>query len=121
MYLVENGWITRVLHMPGRTGQIGSLALAGDFLCVGSLIFERSDQDLIARIEASVFRLPMPDFCKLMALHPWLTKALVWAHEHEEALPAEGIVLLGRCVSKQRLAQVLCKLVARPDLSDRPP
>ena len=49
LYLVEDGWIMRVRHMPGGTRQIVNIALAGDFLCFGSLMFERSDFDIICQ------------------------------------------------------------------------
>jgi CRP-like cAMP-binding protein len=121
MYIVEDGWMMRVRHMPGGTRQIVNLALAGDFLCFGSLMFERSDYDIIAKTEASVLRLVTPDFRTLMDRHPGLAEALVWANAHEESLLAERVVSLGRRDSTQRLAHVLCELLARLELTDRPP
>lgn len=120
IYLVEDGWLLRVRHMPGGERQIVNLALAGDFLCFGSLMFERSEYDIIAKTEASVCRLVTPDLRTLMTRYPGLAEMLVWANVHEEALLAERIVSLGRRDSTQRLAHVLCELVARLKLINQP-
>ena len=56
----------------------------------------------------------------MMARYPGLVEALVWSNAHEEALLAERVVSLGRRDSTQRLAHVLCELVSRLELTDRP-
>jgi CRP-like cAMP-binding protein len=120
LYIVEDGWILRVRHMPGGARQIVNIALAGDLLCYNSLLFECSDYDVIAKTDASVARLVTPDFRTMIARYPGLAEAMLWAAVHEEALLAERIVSLGRRDSTQRLAHVLCEIVARLELIDRP-
>jgi CRP-like cAMP-binding protein len=53
-----------------------------------------------------------------MKRHPGLAEALVWSNVHEEALLAERVVSLGRRDATQRLAHVLCEIVARLELID---
>jgi CRP-like cAMP-binding protein len=118
MYLVEDGWVLRVRHMPDGGRQIVSIALAGDFLCYGLLMFERSEFDIVAKTPASLWRLETNDFRTVMKRHPGLAEALVWSNVHEEALLAERVVSLGRRDATQRLAHVLCEIVARLELID---
>jgi CRP-like cAMP-binding protein len=55
----------------------------------------------------------------MMERHPGLAEALVWSNAHEEALLAERVVSLGRRDATQRLAHILCEIVARLALIDR--
>ncbi len=52
----------------------------------------------------------------MMTRHPGLAEALMWSNAHEEALLAERVVSLGRRDATQRLAHVLCEIVARLEL-----
>src|SRR5262245_6843110 len=49
LYLIEDGWVLRARYLPGGSRQIVNFALPGDFLCFNSLMFERSDFDLVAK------------------------------------------------------------------------
>jgi CRP-like cAMP-binding protein len=118
LYLVEDGWMLRVRHMPDGGRQIISIALSGDFLCYGLLMFERSEFDIVAKTPASLWRVETSDFRTLMKRHPGLAEALVWSNVHEEALLAERVVSLGRRDATQRLAHVLCEIVSRLELID---
>lgn len=120
LYLVESGWIFRMRHMPGGGRQIVSIALPGDFLCYESLMFACSDFDLCAKTSASVFRLATPDIRTLLKKYQGLAEALVWSTSHEEGLLAERVVSLGRRDSTERLAHLLCEIVARLELIDGP-
>lgn len=119
MYLVEDGWILRARYLPGGTRQIVNVALPGDFLCYNMMMFERAEFDLVAKTAASLWKLPIKDFRTMMQRHPGLAEALVWSNAHEEALLAERVVSLGRRDAMQRLAHVLCELVARLELIDK--
>ena len=48
----------------------------------------------------------------MMAWHPGLAEALVWSNAREEALLAERVVSLGGRDAIQRLAHLLCELLA---------
>jgi CRP-like cAMP-binding protein len=119
MYLVEDGWILRARYLPGGTRQIVNFALPGDFLCFNMMMFERSEFDLVAKTPASLWKLEVKNFRTMMARHPGLAEALVWANAHEEALLAERVVSLGRRDATQRLSHVLCEIVARLELIDK--
>jgi CRP-like cAMP-binding protein len=119
MYLVDDGWILRARYLPGGTRQIVNVALPGDFLCYNMMMFERAEFDLVAKTAATLWKLPVKDFRTMMARHPGLAEALVWSNAHEEALLAERVVSLGRRDAMQRLAHVLCELVARLELIDK--
>lgn len=118
IYLVEEGWMLRVRHMPDGGRQIISIGLPGDFLCYGILMFQRSEFDIVAKTPAALWKLETVDFKTMMSRHPGLAEALVWSNVHEEALLAERVVSLGRRDATQRLAHVLCEIVARLDLID---
>lgn len=117
-YLVEEGWLLRVRHMPDGGRQIVSIGLPGDFLCYGALMFQRSEFDIVAKTPATVWKLGINDFRTVMQRHPGLAEALVWSNVHEEALLAERVVSMGRRDATQRLAHVLCEIVARLELID---
>jgi len=116
LFIVDDGWMLRVRHMPGGARQIVSVALPGDFLCFDTLMFECSQFDLTAKTDATLSRLETESFRTMMARHPGLAEALVWANAHEEALLAERVVSLGRRDAVQRLAHVLCEIIARLEL-----
>jgi CRP-like cAMP-binding protein len=118
MYLVEEGWMLRVRHMPDGGRQIISIGLPGDFLCYGTLMFQRCEFDIVAKTPAALWKLEVSDFRTMMERHPGLAEALVWSNVHEEALLAERVVSLGRRDATQRLAHVLCEIVARLELVD---
>jgi CRP-like cAMP-binding protein len=119
LYLVEEGWMLRVRHMPDGGRQIISIGLPGDFLCYGALMFQRSEFDIVAKTPAALWRLETNDFRTMMTRHPGLAEALIWSSVHEEALLAERVVSLGRRDATQRLAHVLCEIVARLELIER--
>lgn len=116
IHVLEKGWMVRSRHLMDGGRQIVNVALPADFLCFNTLMFERSQYDLIAKTRVVVSRLQTPGFRTMMARHPGLVEALVWANAHEEALLAERVVSLGRRDATQRLAHVLCEIVARLDL-----
>ena len=119
MYLVDEGWILRARYLPGGGRQIVNFALPGDFLAYNMMMFERSEFDLVAKTAASLWKLEVKSFREMMARYPGLAEALVWSNAHEESLLAERIVSLGRRDATQRLAHVLCEIVARLELIDR--
>jgi CRP-like cAMP-binding protein len=119
LYLLEDGWVLRARYLPGGSRQIVNFALPGDFLCFNSLMFERSDFDLVAKTNASLWELVSKDFRTMMTRHPGLAEALVWSNAHEEALLAERVVSLGRRDATQRMAHILCEIVARLQLIER--
>lgn len=119
MFIVEEGWLLRARYLPGGSRQIVNFALPGDFLCYNMLMFERSEFDIVARTPVSLWELETQNFRQMMTRHPGLAEALVWSNAHEEALLAERVVSLGRRDATQRLAHVLCEIVARLELIER--
>ncbi len=119
MYLLEEGWLLRARFLPGGGRQIVNFALPGDFVNYNMLMFERSEFDLVAKTPASLWKLQIKDFRTMMARYPGLAEALMWSNAHEEALLAERVVSLGRRDATQRMAHILCEIVARLELIDR--
>lgn len=119
MYLVDDGWVLRARYLPDGSRQIVNFALPGDFLNYNSLMFEKSEFDLVARTALSLWKLESQSFRTIMTRHPGLAEALMWSNAHEEALLAERVVSLGRRDATQRLAHVLCEIVARLELIQR--
>ncbi len=119
MYLVEDGWLLRARFLPGGTRQIVNFALPGDFLCYNMLMFERSEFDIVARTPVALWELETKSFRDMMTRHPGLAEALMWSNAHEEALLAERVVSLGRRDATQRLAHVLCEILARLQLIEK--
>jgi CRP-like cAMP-binding protein len=113
MYLIEDGWVLRARYLPGGSRQIVNFALPGDFLNYNMLMFERAEFDLVAKTNVSAWELVVKDFRTTMERHPGLAEALVWSNAHEEALLAERVVSLGRRDATQRMAHILCEIVAR--------
>lgn len=116
MYIVDEGWLLRARYLPGGTRQIVNFALPGDFLCYNMMMFERSEFDIVARTNAVLWELETQSFRAMMQRHPGLAEALMWSNAHEEALLAERVVSLGRRDATERLAHVLCEIVARLQL-----
>ena len=116
MYVVDEGWLLRARYLPGGTRQIVNFALPGDFLCYNLMMFERSEFDIVARTNAVLWELETKSFRGMMQRHPGLAEALMWSNAHEEALLAERVVSLGRRDATERLAHVLCEIVARLQL-----
>jgi CRP-like cAMP-binding protein len=119
LYLVDDGWALRARYLPGGSRQIVNFALPGDFLNFTSLMFQKSEYDLVARTPLALWKLQAKNFREMMARHPGLAEALVWSNAHEEMLLAERVVSLGRRDATQRLAHVLCEIVARLELIQR--
>lgn len=119
LYLIDDGWVLRARYLPGGSRQIINFALPGDFVNFNSLMFTRSEFDLIAKTAVAMWRLEVKNFRETMARHPGLAEALVWSNAHEEALLAERVVSLGRRDATQRLAHVLCEIVARLQLIEQ--
>ncbi len=119
MYLIDDGWVLRARYLPGGSRQIVNFALPGDFLNYNSLMFQRSEFDLVARTDVSLWKLEAQSFRTMIARHPGLAEALMWSNAHEEALLAERVVSLGRRDATERLAHVLCEIVARLELIQR--
>lgn len=119
MYLIDDGWVLRARYLPGGSRQIVNFALPGDFLNYNSLMLQRSEFDLVARTALSLWKLEAQSFRTIMARYPGLAEALMWSNAHEEALLAERVVSLGRRDAMERLAQVLCEIVARLELIQR--
>jgi CRP-like cAMP-binding protein len=119
LYLIEDGWVLRARYLPDGSRQIINFALPGDFLNFNSLMFTRSEFDLLAKTAVTLCRLEVKSFREMMARHPGLAEALVWSNAHEEALLAERVVSLGRRDATQRLAHVLCEIVARLQLIEK--
>lgn len=116
MFIVDDGWLLRARYLPGGTRQIVNFALPGDFLCYNLMMFERSEFDIVARTNASLWEIETRGFRAMMQRHPGLAEALMWSNAHEEALLAERVVSLGRRDATERLAHVLCEIVARLQL-----
>jgi len=119
MYLIDDGWVLRARYLPSGSRQIVNFALPGDFLNYSSLMFAKSEFDLVARTALSLWKLEAQSFRTMMARHPGLAEALMWSNAHEEALLAERVVSLGRRDATERLAHVLCEIVARLELIQR--
>jgi CRP-like cAMP-binding protein len=119
MFLIDEGWVLRARYLPGGSRQIVNFALPGDFLNYNSLMFQRSEFDLVARTDVSLWKLEAQSFRTMIARHPGLAEALMWSNAHEEALLAERVVSLGRRDATERLAHVLCEIVARLQLIER--
>lgn len=121
IHLVDRGWLLRMRIMPDGSRQIVNIAMPGDFLCYNTLMFETSQFDIVAKTAATLSRLHTGSFRTMMQRYPGLAEALVWANAHEESLLAERVVSLGRRDATERLAHVLCEIVARLSLIDRKP
>ena len=119
VYLLEEGWVLRSRWLPGGGRQIVNVALPGDFLCFNSVMFAKSEFDLIARTPVSMFRMEIPTIHKLMEDHKGLAAALMWANAHEESLLAERVVSLGRRDALERLAHVICEIASRLEIINR--
>lgn len=119
MFLLDDGWVLRARYLPDGSRQIVNFALPGDFLNYNSLMFQRSEFDLVARTDVSLWKLEPQSFRTMIARHPGLAEALMWSNAHEEALLAERVVSLGRRDATERLAHVLCEIVARLQLIER--
>lgn len=119
MYLIEEGWVLRARYLPGGSRQIVNFALPGDFLNYNSMMFEKSEFDLVARTPVVLCKLETKNFRSMMERHPGLAEALMWSNAHEESLLAERVVSLGRRDATERLAHVLCEIVARLELIQR--
>lgn len=119
MFLLDDGWVLRARYLPDGSRQIVNFALPGDFLNYNSLMFQRSEFDLVARTDVSLWKLEAQTFRTMIARHPGLAEALMWSNAHEEALLAERVVSLGRRDATERLAHVLCEIVARLQLIER--
>ena len=121
IHIVEKGWLLRMRITPDGSRQIVNIALPGDFLCFNTLMFQTAQFDVVAKTPATLARLHTDSFRTMMKRYPGLAEALVWSNAHEESLLAERVVSLGRRDATQRLAHVLCEIVARLSLIERKP
>jgi CRP-like cAMP-binding protein len=113
IYLIEEGWAQRSKRLPGGLRQIVNFAIASDFLCFNAALFARSDHDVIAKTELSVFTLQIEPFVSILRDKPQIALALAWANAHEEAMLAERVASLGRRDARQRVAHLFCELWVR--------
>jgi CRP-like cAMP-binding protein len=116
IFLVHNGWAMRSRVLENGSRQIVNVALAGDFLGLNAMIFERSDFDIVAKTEVTAYYINKDELRGVLGRDPALAAAIFWVTAHEEAMLAERIVSLGRRSVRVRTAHVLCEFIVRLEI-----
>ena len=107
---VHNGWLCRSRVLPHGARQIIELLLTGDHHVSRP---ETAGDTLSALSRCEVSRVPASELQRAMDASETLRKVIVDAERRRSTILEERLVSLGQRSALQRLAHLLCELVAR--------
>lgn len=111
--VVLEGFACRKKALPGGGRQVMAFLLPGDFCDLHAAVLGRTDHAVGTLTPCTVADIPPAAVEELTAEHPRLRRALWWATLVDEAILREWLVNVGRRPADQRLAHLLCELLAR--------
>lgn len=112
-YVILDGWATCYKQLPDGRRQVINFMIAGDFLGLRSLLLQVSDHSVTSLTGLRVSRFSPSELREIMADHPRIATAVLWALSRDEAIVVEHLVDLGRRNALERLAHFILELGER--------
>jgi CRP-like cAMP-binding protein len=112
-YILADGWAVSYILLPDGSRQIVDVRIPGDFLGLGSMLFNKSSQNVepITTVEAS--EIQESDLLSAFAATPNLGRALLWAASRDQSMVAGRLTSLGRRQAPERMVHFLLELGVR--------
>jgi CRP-like cAMP-binding protein len=109
------GWACCYRLLPGGRRQLVAYYLPGDICDLHTLITPRPDTSIVLLAGARVARLSREAVAALLRNHPALSRALWWDARIASSIEREWLVNLARRDARERVAHILCELIARAE------
>lgn len=113
LHVVLDGWAARCKMLENGARQIPALLLPGDICDLDALHLDRLNWATLAVTRCTVAAVPREGLLTLMDRYPGLREGVYRIAAVENALGTEWTVCLGRRSARERLAHLLCELLAR--------
>lgn len=112
-HVVLDGWAARFKILENGSRQVPALLLAGDVCDLDQLHLDHVDCGVIALNRCTVATLPRDALLGALDAHRGLRRAIGRMAAVENAIATQWTVCLGRGSARERLAHLLCELLAR--------
>lgn len=119
VHLILDGFACRYKMLPNGQRQIMAYLLPGDFCDLNVFILDQMDHNIGTISACQVVDIPRAAIDEITAKHPRITRAFWWCALVDEAVLREWLVNLGAREANQRLAHLLCELLARLEVVGR--
>lgn len=119
--VILEGWTMRYRYLPDGRRQIFNFGLAGDIVGLEGSLLRSADYTLQSITECRIARFSHTDWPDLLLGYPRLAAAILWVSFTEQAMFLERLVTLGRRTARERVAHLLCELLARRSLIEDDP
>ncbi|HEX8417393.1 MAG TPA: Crp/Fnr family transcriptional regulator [Methylobacterium sp.] len=119
VHLILDGFACRYKVLPNGQRQIMAYLVPGDFCDLNVFILDQMDHSLGTISTCHVVDIPRAAIDEVSANHPRITRAFWWCALVDEAVLREWLVNLGAREANQRIAHLLCELLARLEVVGR--
>lgn len=113
VHVVLAGFACRYKSLPDGGRQIMAWLVPGDFCDLHVAVLGEMDHSIATLTASRISTLPRNGLEEITTRHPGLTRAFWWATLVDEAVLREWLVNMGRRPGDQRVAHLLCEVLAR--------
>lgn len=112
VHLLLEGLACRYKVLPNGATQILALLIPGDFCHLHSAILDQADHSVRTLTPCVIVELPHATIFSLLE-HPRIARGLWWSSLVDEAILREWLTGMGQRDAEERLAHLLCEMLAR--------
>jgi CRP-like cAMP-binding protein len=113
--IMLEGWACCYRMLSCGERQLVAYYLPGDICDLHTLITPRPDTIIVLLSGARIARLSRESVATLLRAHPALSRALWWDARIASSIEREWLVNLARRAARERVAHILCELIARAE------
>lgn len=113
VYYLLDGWVSSSLLLPDGRRQLLKFHLPGDMLGTPSVCLQQAPDTLTTITSATISRIAIGDFMRLMSLSPRFAIAMFLSVQRERVALIDQLATIGRRNSRQRVLHLLLDLMAR--------
>lgn len=113
VHVVLSGFACRYKSLPDGGRQIMAWLVPGDFCDLHLAVLGEMDHSIATLTDSRISTLPRNGLEVVTDAHPGLMRAFWWATLVDEAVLREWLVNMGRRPGDQRVAHLLCEVLAR--------
>lgn len=119
VHLIVDGFACRYKILPNGQRQIMAYLVPGDFCDLNVFILDQMDHSIGTISACQVVDIPRSAIDEITSQHPRITRAFWWCALVDEAVLREWLVNIGAREANQRIAHLLCELLARLEVVGR--
>ena len=119
VHLILDGYACRYKVLADGQRQIMAYFVPGDFCDLNVFILDEMDHSIGTISACQVVGIPRIAIDEITANHPCITRAFWWCALVDEAVLREWLVNIGGREANQRIAHLLCELLARLEVVGR--